>query len=114
MASDEELELLLRKRRQQLEQMLARQQREEEEKMRQELQREAILRQILTSEARERLVRIKMVRPEFGRFVENQLIALAQAGRIQRMITDSELKEILRQFLKHFSSRGGKVEIRRK
>jgi len=113
MATDEELELLLRRRRRQLEQMMIRQQ-EEEERARQELQREAILRQILTSEARERLARIKMVRPEFGRFVENQLIALAQAGRIQRMITDSELKEILRQFLKYFSSRGGKVEIRRK
>lgn len=112
--SDAELEALIKKKRVELEQLLQAKQREQIQKQ-EELKREALLKQILTSEARERLVRVKLARPEFGRFVEDQLIAMAQAGRIRARITDSQLKEILKQFLKYFSNRGsGKVIIRRK
>lgn len=110
---DEEIESLMTRRRQQLEQEMKRRA-IEERRAQAELQRESLLRQILTSEARERLMRLKMVRPQFARFVEDHLIALAQAGRIQSMITDDQLKEILKQLLKHFSASSGKVEIRRK
>jgi len=59
-------------------------------------QRQAILRQILTPEARERLGRIELAYPEVAQSVEDQLIALAQAGRVQQAIDDRTLQEILR------------------
>ncbi len=110
--SDEELEAIMRRRRRELERLLAARQREEA-KRREELQRESILRQILTSEARERLARIKLARPEFGAFIEDQLISLALSGRLRSVIDDDQLKEILKQYLRQFS-RGGRIEIRRK
>lgn len=58
-------------------------------------QRQTILRQILTPEARERLGRIELAYPELKESIENQLIALAQSGRMQRMIDDPTLRQIL-------------------
>jgi|ECHnycMinimDraft_1075156.scaffolds.fasta_scaffold00044_19 programmed cell death protein 5 len=58
-------------------------------------QREALLRVILTEEARQRLSNLRLVRPELVESVENQLIMLAQARRINIPVTDEELKEIL-------------------
>ena len=58
-------------------------------------QRQTILRQILTPEARERLARIELAYPELTESIENQLIALAQSGRVQRVIDDVTLREIL-------------------
>jgi len=110
--SDEELELLLQKRRRELERIIQ-EKREAEARRREEMQRESILRQILTSDARERLARIKLARPEFGAFIENQLISLALSGRLRGVINDAQLKEILKQYLRQFS-REGKIEIRRK
>ena len=59
-------------------------------------QRQAVLRQILTPEARERLGRIELAYPEIAESVESQLIGLAQSGRIQTAIDDRTLQEILR------------------
>src|SRR6266568_4083080 len=58
-------------------------------------QRQQVLRQILTPEARERLGRIELAYPELKESIENQLIALAQSGRVQRMIDDVTLRQIL-------------------
>ncbi len=110
--SDAELEMLLQKRKKELEKMLAAKQ-EEQARREEELRREAILRQILTSDARERLARIKLARPDFGLLIENQLISLALSGRIREKITDAQLKEILKQYLRQ-STRESRIEIRRK
>ena len=62
-------------------------------------QRQMILRAILTTEARERLGRIKIARPEVAINLENQLIMLAQAGRLRAKINDRQLQELLTRFL---------------
>ncbi|MEM0083449.1 MAG: DNA-binding protein [Candidatus Nezhaarchaeales archaeon] len=70
---------------------------EEQERLRREYEarKQAVLRAILTPEARMRLSNIKMVRPDFAEQLEVQLIQLAQAGRIPIPITDEQLKKIL-------------------
>ncbi|AAY80789.1 DNA-binding protein [Sulfolobus acidocaldarius] len=77
--------------------MQRRQLEERQRKAEIEAQKDAILRTILTPEARQRLTNVKLVRPELAEAIENQLIALAQSGRIQAQITDDELKQILAQ-----------------
>ncbi len=62
-----------------------------------ELQKKEILRRILEPEARERLARLKLAHPDIAEAVENQLIALAQAGKIKQKISDEVLVSILRQ-----------------
>ena len=60
-----------------------------------ESQKQALLRRILTPEARSRLTNLNMVKPEFTQQLELQLIQLAQQGRINLPITDEQLKELL-------------------
>jgi len=58
-------------------------------------QKENILKQILTSEARMRLNNIKMVKPELSNMVEQYLIGLASQGKMNSQINDTQLKQIL-------------------
>ena len=58
-------------------------------------QKEVILRAILEPEARERLVRVRMARPDVAAAVEQQLIAFYQQGRIRQRIDDPTLRELL-------------------
>ncbi|ACS89591.1 DNA-binding protein [Thermococcus sibiricus] len=97
----EDIEEIRRKKLLELQKKLAEQKRAEEEQIRQEMELEAqlqaIMKQILTSEARERLTRVKLVRPELARQVELILVQLYQAGQITERITDEKLKRILAQ-----------------
>ena len=70
---------------------------EEEDRKRYEEDKRKLMKQMLSLEARERLARIKLARPEFAGHVENQLIALAQSGRLTSMIDDATFKKILEQ-----------------
>ncbi|HEX2066336.1 MAG TPA: DNA-binding protein [Candidatus Thermoplasmatota archaeon] len=56
---------------------------------------ERFLQQILEAEARERLTRIRMSRPDFAAQVARQLVAVAQSGRLTRRLTDADLREVL-------------------
>ncbi|MHA2060894.1 MAG: DNA-binding protein [Candidatus Sifarchaeia archaeon] len=94
--SDEELEELKKRRMLELQQQQGEKERQLQAQQELEAQKQAILRQILTPEARERLNRIKIVKPELADAVEMQLIQLAQAGRLGNVLTDEQLKTILR------------------
>ena len=58
-------------------------------------QKEIMLKQILSAEARLRLNNVKMVKPELANLVENYLIGLSAQGKAQGQITDEQLKQIL-------------------
>lgn len=61
-------------------------------------QRAAVLRQILSPEARSRLSNLRMVKPQFAEQLENELIRLASTKRLPEIpITDKTLKTMLAQ-----------------
>ena len=93
--SEEELEQLRRRRLAELQRAAAEEDRRAEAQQQVEVQKQAILKRILTVEARQRLMNIKMVKPEFADQLELQLIQLAQSGRVKLPISDAQLKEAL-------------------
>ncbi|MCL4335261.1 MAG: DNA-binding protein [Candidatus Thermoplasmatota archaeon] len=101
MDSDDEIEEIRRRKLQEMQNAAAEEQMAERQRQAQELEKarkQQILRQILTPEARERLGNVKLVRPDIAENVENQLIQLANMGRINRVVSDSEIREILDRF----------------
>ena len=58
-------------------------------------QKDILLKQLLSSEARLRLNNVKMVKPELANMVENYLLGLASQGKAPGQITDDQLKQIL-------------------
>jgi programmed cell death protein 5 len=57
--------------------------------------REGILRMVLTSDARERLANVKMVRPDLASSIEEYAIQLASSGRLKKAIDDEQVKQML-------------------
>ncbi|MDD4566932.1 DNA-binding protein [Methanoculleus chikugoensis] len=97
---DDELTELRRRRMEQMQRQAIDQQAMEDEAARQQqidAQIRAALMEILEPEARERLNTIKLTRPEFAKAVEQQLVMLAQSGRVRQRITDEQLKALLAQ-----------------
>jgi programmed cell death protein 5 len=99
---DSELEELRRRRMQQLQEMQMQEAgqaqayaQQEAEMQRRDAERAEVLRRILTPEARERLGRIRLAKPEVANSVEQQLIALAASGRLQRQVDDATLRQLL-------------------
>ena len=62
--------------------------------------REQLMRVIFTSEARDRLNNLRMVKPDLAASVENQIFQLASSGRLRHQINDEELKQMLGQLQK--------------
>ena len=86
---------------------------QQEEQLRQvEMQRQMILKTILSDEARERLARIKLAKPDYATTLETQLIQLAQTRRISGKITDDQLKQLLKQLTE--SKRESKITFKRR
>ena len=103
---DEELEAIkLRK--------LAEMKKRMEEERERRARIEAILRQILTPEARERLSNLRLVKPELASTLEEQLILLAQNKRVPVPITDEFLKRILAELYEQ-TRRETKITFKRK
>ncbi|WP_292517221.1 DNA-binding protein [Methanoculleus sp.] len=97
---DDELAELRRRKMEQMQRQAMDQQAVEEEAERQrqiDSQIRVMLMEILEPDARERLNTIKLTRPEFAKAVEQQLVMLAQSGRIRQRITDDQLKALLTQ-----------------
>jgi programmed cell death protein 5 len=108
--SDEELDELRRRKMAELQQQaMAEQQVAQEEAIR--AQRAAVLRQILSPEARDRMNNLRMVKPEFAEQLENELIRLAQTNRLPEVpISDKTLKTMLAQVQSR--KRDTKIEFR--
>jgi programmed cell death protein 5 len=95
---DEELERLRQEKMEKLREQQEQQQGGEEmeaQRQQAEAQKKALLRQHLTDGARKRLNTVKMSKPQFGEKVEQQVVALAQSGRIQGQIDEEKMKELL-------------------
>ena len=110
---DEELEEIKRRKLAELQKRL---QVEEELKRRQQeemARREALLRAILTPEARQRLANVKLVRPELARIVEDNIIALVQAGQLQPPVGEDVVKQLLATVYER-THREPRIRIKRK
>ena len=92
---EEEIEELRRRRLLELRRRLTEEQQRIQVQQQIEIEKQALLRRILTSDARSRLTNLKMVKPEFAQQLELQLIQLAQQGKINIPVTDEQLKDIL-------------------
>jgi programmed cell death protein 5 len=93
--SDEELQELRRKKLTALQRQMTDEQKSAQAEQQMEQQKQALMRSILTPEARQRLANLKMVRPEFTEQLELQLIQLAQQGKVPVPLGDEQLKKIL-------------------
>ncbi len=95
--SDEEREEIRQKKMEQLKEQAGGGDEEAVEAQRQqaEAQKKAVLRQHLTDGARKRLNTVKMSKPQVGEKVEQQIVALAQSGRVQGKIDEEKMKALL-------------------
>jgi len=57
--------------------------------------KEGILRMALTSEARQRLANVKMVKPDLASSIEEYVIQLASSGRLKKPLDDEQVKQML-------------------
>jgi len=58
-------------------------------------QKEMMLKQVLSSEARLRLNNVRMVKSDLADLVENYILNLSVQGKITGQISDDQLKQIL-------------------
>lgn len=99
--SDRELEELRQRKLLELQKKIAEEQQKAQIQQQLEMQKQEILRNILTPEARQRLANLKLVKPEFTAQLEAYLIQLAQYGKLPTPLTDEQLKRILMQLQSH-------------
>jgi programmed cell death protein 5 len=83
-----------------------------EQARQQEEARQQMLAQLLTADAKERLNRIRLVKPDKVRQIEDLLIATARQHRLSA-IDDAQLVQILAQ-VSESERKGGKVQIARR
>lgn len=117
--ADPELEAIRQRRMRELQHGAANQQNAGQEKAQEDAKQEAeerrqmMLAQILSSEARERLSRIALVKPDKARGVEDVLLRAAQTGGISEKVSEERLISLLEQINSH-TSKQTKVTIQRR
>jgi programmed cell death protein 5 len=57
--------------------------------------RQKALMVLLDQDARQRLMNIRIVKPDLALAVENYIITAASSGKLNRALTDDELKQLL-------------------
>ncbi|KAJ8639007.1 hypothetical protein MRB53_015701 [Persea americana] len=118
---DPELEAIRQRRMQELmaQRGLGNQQPNEQQRAQEDAKREAeerrqlMLSQILSSQARERLSRIALVKPEKARGVEDVILRAAQMGQIVEKVSEEKLISLLEQ-INNQTSKRTKVTIQRR
>jgi programmed cell death protein 5 len=95
----DDAEAIKRRKLEELQQQALADEQARQQKVEFELQKQQILRALLSSEARERLTRVKMARKEEGEQIELLLIQLYQQGKITKQVDDAMLKQILERAL---------------
>ena len=96
---DDELAEIRRQRMMQMQQQQAAEQDKIQRQQQQQAQMQSVLMQAMEPAARERLNTIRLTKPEFASSVEQQIASLAQSGRLQKKITDEQLKQLLTQIV---------------
>ncbi|XP_031128932.1 DNA-binding protein DDB_G0278111 [Ipomoea triloba] len=86
---------------------------QDEAKREAEDRRQLMLSQILTSEARERVARIALVKPEKARGVEDVILRAAQFGQISEKVSEEKLIQLLEQ-INTQTTKQTKVTIQRR
>ncbi|EYU43286.1 hypothetical protein ABFS82_08G132100 [Erythranthe guttata] len=86
---------------------------QEEAKMEAEEQRQLMLTRILTPEARARLARIALVKPDKARGVEDVILRAAQMGQIVEKVSEERLISLLEQ-INTQTTKETKVTIKRR
>eukprot|EP01026_Neomeris_dumetosa_P062610 TRINITY_DN592_c0_g1_i1.p2 TRINITY_DN592_c0_g1~~TRINITY_DN592_c0_g1_i1.p2 ORF type:complete len:129 (-),score=31.34 TRINITY_DN592_c0_g1_i1:414-800(-) len=78
-----------------------------------EEQRMAILAQVMKPEAKERLSRIALVKPEKATRIEEMIVNMAKSGRLQEKISEQQFIQLLEQ-VNEKTETGMKVTIQRR
>jgi len=60
-----------------------------------EVQKNEILRKILEPKAKERLARVKLVKPQLVKQIEDYLIKMFNSGKIKKRISEEEIIKLL-------------------
>jgi len=110
MVDEDELEKIKKKKMQDIKESQESQESRKEAEEKMEAQKKAMLRKVMTPEARERLGRVRMARPQLAENIESQILALAQRGATQGKIDDKTLKELL----KKISGEKKEINIKRR
>lgn len=99
MSEEEKLEEIRKRKLQQLQQQAMQQQAAEQQQQQFEAKKYQLMRKILSSEARQRLENIRMVRPQFAQQIELQLIQLYKMGKLKGStpLPDNAFKNLLKQ-----------------
>lgn len=118
---DPELDAIRQRRMQELmaqrglgnQQSAEQQQAQEEQKREADERRQLMLSQILSSQARERIARIALVKPDKARGVEDFLLRGAQVGQITEKVSEERLIALLEQ-INEQTKKSTKVTIQRR
>ncbi len=110
MADEDELEEIKKKKMEELKDSKGSGEAQEEAQEKMEAQKKAMLRKLLTPDARERLGNVRVARPELAEKIESQILALAQRGGTEGKIDDQTLKKLL----KKLSDQKKEINIKRR